>query len=71
VNQPVRVDITGGVLKQYPAAVVERRQFDGGTFYEVRFPDASHRTVRLGVEWGDDEAQCLAVILARIEEGKR
>ena len=64
-----RVDITGGILAAHPAAVVERRQFDGGIHYEVRVNQC--RPVRLSVEWGDDEAQALAVILERIEEARR
>jgi hypothetical protein len=68
---PQRTDITGGILRFFPTAVVEARQYDGGVFYEARFPDGKFRTVRLGVDWGDDEAHALAVILDRIKEGER
>jgi hypothetical protein len=63
------VDITGGILAAHPAAVVVRNQTDAGIFYEVRVNQS--RPVRLHVEWGDDEAQALQVILDRIEEARR
>jgi hypothetical protein len=60
-----RVDITGGVLKEYPAAVVTRSQFDGGFAYEVKVPGRTYK-VRHSVEWGDDEGEALAYILDRL-----
>jgi hypothetical protein len=62
------VDIVGGVLKQYPAAVVTTHQFDGGINYEVKVPGRTLFPVRLSVEWGDDEQQALDIILARLVE---
>ena len=64
-----RVDIVGGVLAVHPNAVVHSRQFEGGMHYEVRVNQS--RPVRLSVEWGDDEAQALRIILDRIEEARR
>jgi hypothetical protein len=61
----VRVDIVGGVLKQYPAAVVTTHQFDGGINYEVKVPGRTYK-VRHSVEWGDNEAEALAYILDRL-----
>lgn len=62
-----RIDITGGVLRLYPTAVVTRSQTEAGLFYEVRLPKRPDiRPVRLMVEWGDDEAQCLDIITERI-----
>lgn len=63
------VDITGAILRRWPDAVVERRQHDAGIAYEVRVP--RHRTVRLSVEWGDDQEAALAALLADIEEAGR
>jgi hypothetical protein len=46
--------------------VVAARQTEAGIFYEVRLPNRSIFPVRMMVEWGDDEAQCLDIILARL-----
>jgi hypothetical protein len=63
-----RVDITGGVLAVHPAAVVTQSRTEAGWFYEVRVNQS--RPVRLMVEYGDDEAQALAVILERIADAR-
>lgn len=65
---PQRTDITGGILRFIPQAVVESRTFEGGTHYTVKAP--GHRVVRYAVEHGDDEAQALQVILRALNDAR-
>ena len=66
------VDITSGVLKAHPGAVVERRQFDGGINYRVTIPGrVILPPATVSVEWGDDEQRALDHLLDRITKGLR